>query len=146
MSGQRIEAIRNRTKRSKSTRRRERRLRILGKVEKMRSAGGFDTYSAVDYEEAREIISPLKDDPKPEQTPDPAEGNDNGFSNDTLDGSGVSAGGGEALLDGDDQALQIITDSVTQALDDAIEDNEDVACGEYSTNGTEQRFEFQNRP
>ena len=141
MSGQQLEAIRGRI-RTKSAHRR-RRLEILEKVEVMRRTGGFDTYSALDYEDAREVLSPRKDHPAPDLPSDPdEEQTDNGLPRDTLDDRDVSREGGAALLDGDDQTLQAITDSVGQALHDAIEDDEDAASGEYDVNGDERRFEF----
>ena len=108
MSGQKLEDIRSQIRRSKSPHR-NRRLAILVKVEEMRYTGGFDTYSALDYEDAREILSSPEDDPTPDTTPDPDEENDNGLPTDTLDELGVSEEGGAAILDGDDQALQNIT-------------------------------------
>ena len=138
MSGQQFEGIRNRIRRSKSAER-ARRLEILERVEEMRRTGGFATYSALDYEDAREIFKPPKDDP----TPDPDEEEiDNGLPGDTLNERDVSREGGAALLDGDDRALQDITDSVSQTLDDAIEHDEDAAGGEYAVDGNERRFEF----
>ena len=141
MSGQRLEVIQRRIRRGKSPHR-DRRLAILVKVEDMRCTGGFDNYSALDYEDAREILSPPEDDPTPDTTPDPDEENDNGLPSDTLDELGVSEEGGAALLDGDDQALQNITNNVGEALNDAIEDDENTACGEYAVNGAEHRFEL----
>ena len=142
MSGQGLEAIRRRIRRSRSPHR-ARRLQILERVEAMRRTGGFDTYSVLDYEDAREILSPPKDDPAPGPSPDPdEEQNDNGLPRDTLDERDVSREGGAALLDGDDQALQDITDQVGQVLQDAIEDDEDAASGQYAVNGDERRFEF----
>ena len=142
MSGQRLEAIRLRIRRSKSARR-ARRLETIEKVEAMRRSGGFDTYSALDYEDAREILSPPKDAPKLDPPPGPDEGEtDNGHPHDTLGERDVSREGGAALLDDDDQRLQDITQCVGQALHDAIEDDEDAASGEYGVNGDERRFEF----
>ena len=143
MSGQQFEGIRNRIRRSKSADR-ARRLEILERIEEMRRTGGFDTYSALDYEDAREILSPPKDDPVPDPSADPdEEQSDNGLPRDTLDEQDVSREGGAALLDGDDRTLQDITDRVGQALHDAIEDDEDAASGEYAIDGDERRFEFQ---
>ena len=142
MSGQGLEAIRRRIRRSPSPHR-ARRLQILERVEAMRRTGGFDTYSALDYEDARQILSPPKDDPAPDPPSDPdEEQTDNGLPRDTLDERDVSREGGAALLDGDDQALQDITDRVDQTLRDAIEDDEDTARGGYAVNGDERRFEF----
>ena len=142
MSGQGIEAIRRRIRKSPSQHR-ARRLQILERVEAMRRTGGFDTYSVLDYEDARQILSPPKDDPAPDPPSDPdEEQTDNGLPRDTLDERDVSREGGAALLDGDDQALQDITDRVGQTLRDAIEDDEDTASGGYAVNGDERRFEF----
>ena len=142
MSGQRLDAVRRRIRRSGS-RHRARRLQILEMVEVMRRTGGFDTYSALDYEDAREILSPPKDDPAPDPPSDPdEEQTDNGLPRDALDDRAISREGGAALLDGDDQTLQAITDRVGQALQDAIEDDEDAASGEYDVRGDERRFEF----
>ena len=142
MSGQRLAAIRTRIRRSSSARR-DRRLEILKKVEEMRRTGGFDTYSALDYEDAREIVTPPTEDPLPDSPPDPdGEPTDNGLPRETLNKRDVSRDGGAALVDGDDQALQDITDGVGEAMHDAIEDDADAASGEYAVNGNERRFEF----
>ena len=139
MSGHGFEAIRRRIRQS-PPRHRARRLRILERAEAIRRTGGFDTYGALDFEDAKELLSPPKDDPDPDPGGDEQE--NNGQPSDTLDGAGVSREGGVALLDGDDQTLQDITDRVGQALDDAVEDDEDAASGEYTVNGAERRFEF----
>ena len=143
MSGQQLEAIRGRIRRSKPAHR-GRRLGVLEKVEVMRRTGGFGTYSVLDYEDAREILSPPKDDPAPDPPSDPdEEQTDNGLPRYTLDARDISRKGGAALLDGDDQTLQAITDRVGQSLHDAIEDDDDAASGEYDVDGGERRFEFQ---
>ena len=142
MSGQRLEAIRRRVKRSRSPRR-ARRLEIIEQVEVMRRTGGFETYSALDFEDAQEIVSPPKDDlaldppAGPERKP-----TEDGMPPETLTERDVSREGGAALLDGDEQALRSITAGVGAALDDAIEDDDAEASGEYAVNGNERRFEF----
>ena len=142
MSGQRLEAIRKRVLRSNSPRR-GRRLKILGKVEEMRRAGGFTTFRALDYEEALEITTPPKDDPAPEPPAAPdEEPDDNGLPRDALNERDVSREGGAVLLDGDDQALEGITKGVGEAIEAAIEADEEEAGGEYAVNGSERRFEF----
>ena len=143
MPGQTLEAIRRRIRRSRSPHR-ARRLEILERVEAIRHTGGFDTFSALDYEDARGILSPPKDDRAPGPPADPdQEQRDNGLPRDTLDERDVSREGGEALLDGDDKTLQDITERVGQALHDAMEEDEDEASGEYAVNGDERRFELQ---
>ena len=83
------------------------------------------------------------DDPAPEPPPDPeGEETDDGLPRDALNERDVSREGGAALLDGDDRALQNITAGVGEALDVAIEDDEEEASGEYAVNGSERRFEF----
>ena len=139
MSGHGFEAIRRRIRQA-SPRHRAKRLRILKRAEAIRRTGGFDTYGALDFEDAKQLFSPPKDDPAPDPGGD--EHADNGQQSDTLDGRGVSKAGGSALLDGDDQTLQDISDCVGQALDDAVEDDEDAASGEYTAKATEHRFEF----
>ena len=139
MSGHGFEAIRRRIQQS-PPRRRAIRLRFLERAEAIRRTGGFDTYGALDFEDAKELFSPPKDDPEPD--PDCEEQEDNEQLTDTLDGGGVSREGGVALLDGDDETLQDIADHVGQALDDAVEDDEDAASGEYTVDGAERRFEF----
>ena len=142
MSGQRLEAIRKRVRRNKSARR-DRQLEILKKVEEMRRTGGFDTFSALDYEDALEIVTPPTDDPAPEPPPDPeGNGTDDGLPRDALNERDVSREGGAALLDGDEQALQDITAGVSKALNVAIEEDEEEASGEYAVKGSERRFEF----
>ena len=142
MSGQRLEAIRRRIRSSRSAGR-ERRLEILERVEAMRRTGGFETYSALDYEDAQEIVSPPKDDPAPDPPPDPdGEETDDRLPPDALSERDVSREGGAALLDGEEQALEDITAGVGEALAVAIEDDEEEASGEYAVNGRERRFEF----
>ena len=142
MPGQGLEAIRKRILRSQSARR-DRRLEILARVEEMRRTGGFDTFSALDYEDALEIVTPPKDDPAPDPPPGPEEEpDDDGLPDDALNERGVSREGAATLLDGDEQALQDITAGVGEALDAAIEDDEERAGGEYAVKGSERRFEF----
>ena len=141
MSGQGFEAIRRRVRQS-PPRHRARRLRILERAQAIPRTGGFDTYSALDFEDAKELFSPPKDDSAPDPDPGGDPHADDDQPSDTLDARGVSREGGAALLDGDDRALQDISERVGQALDDAVEDDEDAASGEYSTDGTERRFEF----
>ena len=142
MSGQRLETIRKRVLRSQSARR-VRRLEVLEKLEEMRRTGGFDTYSVLDYEDALEIVTPPKDLPTPNPPPGPEEEpDDDGLPGDELNEQGVSREGAAALLDGDDQALEHITASVGEALESAIENDEEEAGGEYAVKGSERRFEF----
>ena len=142
MSGQRLEAIRRRVRGSRSEHR-ERRLDILDRVEAMRRIGGFDTYSVLDYEDAQEIVTPPRDDPAPDPPPDPdGEETDDELPPDALSERDVSREGGTALLDGDDQALQNITAGIAEALDVAIEEDEEEASGEYAVNGSGRRFEL----
>ena len=136
MTGQRLEAVRRRIQASRS-RHGRRRLEILGRVEAMRHTGGFDAFSALDYEDVRELFSPPKDEP----TADPPPGPDDEPSV-TLDEGDISRQGGEALLDGNDDALKEISEHVGEALQDAIEGDEDAASGEFTTGGESRGFEF----
>ncbi|MCY4431487.1 MAG: hypothetical protein OXC11_13995, partial [Rhodospirillales bacterium] len=113
MHGHRFEGVRRRIQQS-PPRHRARRLGILERAEAIRRTRGFDTYGALDFEDAKELLSPPKDDPDPDPGGDEQE--DNGQPSDTLDGRGVSREGGVALLDGDDQTLQDISDCVRQAV------------------------------
>ena len=142
MSGQGLAAIRRRIRRS-GAQHRTRRLKILGRVEAMRRRGGFDTYSALDYEDAQEILSPPMDDPAPDPPSDRDEGQtDNRLPHETLDERDVAREGAVALLDGDDPGLQDITERVGQALYNAIDHEEDVVSGECGVTGDGRRFEF----
>ena len=142
MSGQQLERIRNRILRSQSASR-GRRLEILAKVQEIRRTGGFDTFSSLDYEDALELATPPKDDPVPEPSPSPQEDpGDDGPPRDTLNERDISREVGVALLNGDDRALEEITKGVGEALDAAIENDEDEAGGEYDANGSDRRFEF----
>ena len=142
MTGQRLETIRRRVRRSQPQHR-ERRLQVLERVEAMRRTGGFGAFSALDYEDAQELLSPPKDEPTPEPPPDPhCLPPDNELPPEALDENGISIQGGEALLDGDEEAVQDIADRVGAALQDAIEDDADTASGDCNVNGEDRGFEF----
>ena len=85
MSGHGFEAIRRRIRQTRP-KQRTKRLRIFERAEAIRRTGGFDTYGALDFEDAKQLLSPPKDD----LAPDPAgdEDTDNGQPSDTLDGPG----------------------------------------------------------
>lgn len=141
MPGHRLEEIRSRIKRG-NPEHLTRRLDILKKVEELRRTGAFVAYSALEFEDALEVIKPKEDstsdipvDPEEEtNTPQPPR--------DTLDGQGISTNSGEYLIDGNDQALEEITKYVSEALTDAVDGDEDVASGQYDIDGQERRFEF----
>ena len=141
MSGHRLEQIRSRIKRG-NLKHRTRGLRILEKVEELRRTGEFAAYSALEFEDALELLKPQEDvapdppsDPEEEtQPPQPPR--------DTLDSQEVSADGGGYLVDGNDQALEEIVRHVSQALTDAVDGDEDAASGQYEVDGQERRFEF----
>ena len=136
MTGRQLEALRRRI-RKKTSAVRDKNLRILEKVEAIRRTGGFDTYSEIDYEEARDFLYPANDDAAPKPPDEPEEP-----PRDTLGEREVSRECGATLLDGEDNTLQVITDRVDQALRDAIEDDEDTASGEYTFSGDEHQFEL----
>ena len=96
MTGQALETIRRRIRRSRP-RHRDRHLAILEKVEAMRRTGGFDAFSALDFEDAREILSPPRDEPPSEPPPDPPPGpgdepTDNGCARDAGRAGRLEAG------------------------------------------------------
>ena len=134
MPGSRIDEIRRRLHRAKPTRR-NRHLEILDRAENLRRVSGFDAYSALDLTEAIEVFQPGNTtDETDEPTPPPRP--------EVHDHHAVTEEGGELLVDGDNAQLTALVDRVRQALDDAVEDDEETATGHYDVNGEEQAFEI----
>ena len=113
---------------------------MLERAEKIRRVGDFDSLSALEYEDARAVFKepipespPLEPGPEPPPEPPP----------DIEDGPGVAVAGGELLIDGDDEALTGLVDSIREALADAVDGDEDAASGQYDAGEDERAFEFE---
>lgn len=111
-------------------------LDILRRAEELRHVRTFDAYAALDLSEAIEVFRPKKTKDKPGEPTPPV-------SPRPRDRLAVARDGGGLLVEGDNAQLTALVNCVRQALDDAIEDDEEAAIGQYDVNGEEQEFEFE---
>ena len=132
MTGSRLEDIRRRAKLYGPADRR-RKLDVLKRAERIRQIGDFDAYSALDYEDAREVFKPTSGLPLP-PAPDPR--------SDSRNAREVTEDGGALLIDGENDALEALVDRIQGALADAVDGDEDTASGNYEFKGDEQSFQF----
>ena len=132
MAGSRLQQIRWRVSRRKSKERRKG-LDVLKRAEKIRRIGDFAAYSSLDYEDARAVFKPTS---QPSPTPLGPQ------RPQIRDGRAVAGDGGELLIDGKNDALERLVQSVQAALTDAVDGEEDSARGRYKFEGEEQQFEF----
>ena len=132
MAGSRLQQIRRRVN-LRSPEERQTGLDILERVEMIRRTGNFDAYSRLDYEDARSIFQPPSRPAPPAVGPQRPE---------VRDGHAVAGDGGELLIDGKNDELEQLVDSVQSALTDAVDGEEDSATGHYEFDGEEQQFEF----
>ena len=134
MTGSRLEEVRRKVKRAVPTQR-NRGLDVLVRAERIRRIGDFESLSALEYEDARAVFKkPVREEEPPVGPPEPPP--------DVQDGNNVTATGGEFLIDGDDDALEGLVESIGNALADAVDGDEDVASGQYDIAGDEHLFEF----
>lgn len=131
MPGSRFDEIRRRAGRLRGVARATH-LDILDRADDLRRRRNFDAYAALDLTEAIKAFQPRK---KKGQREDPGPPR-------RRDQRAVAKDGGELLVDGDDSQLTALVKSVRQALDDAIEDDEEAATGHYDINAEELEFEF----
>ena len=134
MTGGRFDDVRRRVKK-RSAEDRRRGLDVLERAEEIRRISSFDAYSSLDYEEARAVFNPTSKPTQPGGTDEPLQPR-------TRDGLGVTIDGAELLIDGRDDELQRLVDSVRTALTDAVDGNDDSASGRYEVEEDEIEFEF----
>ena len=132
MAGSRFQQIRRRVNRL-SPDDRQKGLDVLERAEKIRRIGDFAAYSCLDYDEAQAVFKPT---PKP--APDPVKPQ----RPEIQGGRAVAGDGGELLIDGKNNALEQLVESVNSALTDAIDGEEDSASGHYEFEDEEQQFKF----
>ena len=106
-------------------------LDVLERAEKIRRVGDFAAYSGLDYEDARSVFKPKR-----------AKGRVRPPRPEIRDHRGVAVDGGELLVDGKDDALEGLVESIQSALTDAVEGDDDSASGQYRLEDKEQQFEF----
>ena len=132
MPGSRLQEIRRRVNRRGPDERRMG-LDVLKRAEKIRRVGNFAAYSCLDYDEARAVFKPTSTaTPGPVGPPYPK----------IRDGRALARDGGELLIDGENDALERLVESVQSALTDAVDGEADSASGHYRFEGEEQQFEF----
>ncbi len=132
MPGSRLQKIRRQVK-SLKTEKRKKGLEVLERADRIRRVGDFTAYSRLDYEDARAVFKP-----RPQPTPPPIRPRRPGVR----DGPAVAGDGGELLIDGNDDALEQLVESVQSALTDAIDGEQDSASGRYKFEDEDQRFKF----
>ena len=138
MTGSRLEEVRRKVKRA-APEHRSHGLDVLARAEGIRRIGDFESYSALEYEDARAVFKepvPVEEptDQPPEEPPQPPP--------EVQDGPAVAAAGGELLIDGDDEALDRLVEEIRSALADAVDGDEDAASGQYNVDDDERTFEF----
>ena len=133
MAGSRLQQIRRRVS-LRSPEERRKGLVALECAEKIRRIGNFAAYSCLDYEEARAVFKPT-----PKTTPGPVRPR----RPEIRDGHAVATDGGELLIDGKNDALERLVESVQSALTDAVDGEEDSVSGHYMHEGEEQQFKFE---
>lgn len=131
MPGSRFDEIRRRASRLRGAARGTH-LDILDRADDLRRLRNFEAYAALDLTEAINVFQPRKKKGKREEPGPPRR----------RDRRAVAKDGGELLVDGDVSQLTALVNSVRQALDDAVEDDEEAAAGHYDINGEELEFEF----
>ena len=137
MTGSRLEDVRRKVKRGSPDDRR-RGLGVLDRAERIRRIGDFESYSALDYEDARAVFKePVPEQPPKEPPEEPLEPRP-----EVEDGPGVAEAGGQLLIDGDDEVLEGLVEGIRSALADAVDGDEDAASGQYDIAGDERSFEF----
>ena len=137
MTGSRLDEVRRKVKRGAAAKR-KRGLDVLARVERIRRVGDFGSLSALEYEDARAVFKkPIPEEP-PALDPEPSQES----KRDIEDGPGIAVAGGESLIDGDEETLSELVDSVPQAVADAVDGDEDAASGQYETREDERGFEF----
>ena len=132
MAGSRIQQIHRRVNQREPEARRKG-LDVLKRADRIRRIGDFAAFSSLDYDDARAVFKPAS---KPGPTPgDPSRP-------EVGDGRAVAGDGGELLIDGKDDALEKLVESVQVALTDAVDGEKESASGSYNFAGEEQQFKF----
>ena len=152
MTGGRLEDVRRKVRRAGPDDQ-ERGLDVLACVEVIRKVGDFESYSALEYEDARAVFKEpvLPDEPsdRPSESPPPqapsSQRTDSptGEPPETQDGPGLTAEGGGLLIDGEDLALEGLVGRLQSAMAEAIDGDEDLATGHYDVGDDEREFEFE---
>jgi hypothetical protein len=119
---------------------REKRLRLLGKVEAIRKNPTFSALSALTLDEALILLQPLKPEPDPEPTTEPANGGKEQRTPDDKDLEGAAA---NALLDNKAESLTESLDELEAALKESEEQNSSEVHVDTPLDGAENvRFEY----
>ena len=138
MTGSKLNQVRNKVHKQRTTKQRERNLSVMKRAENIRRVGDFDSLSALDYEDARRVFKdPVKKD-EPDGPPEPPRP-----PPEVDDGPEIVSVGGGLLIDGESDVLGRMFDNIREAIAEAIDGDEDSASGQYDVNGEAHEFDIQ---
>lgn len=142
MPGSQLDAIRRRSRKDANATRRAGKLDLLSRVDVLRRVGDANAFGAIEYEDAMDLVRPPPEPDAPPPSTDAPPGDPGEPITRNRDPRGVSHDGGGALIDGDQDRLNAITDAVSAAIGEAIEQEQEAATGSYEIAGEETGFEL----